>query len=79
MENKRAVFLIDQSDLSEKDKEFLKKHLEAYEFFLKTVSDESVYFQSEYKRFKELSESQGSIITMLEQEISDFKKEKHIE
>ena len=30
MENKRALFLVEKSDLSEKDKEFLKTHLTLY-------------------------------------------------
>lgn len=40
MENTRALFLIEKGDLSEKDKEFLKKHLEAYEDLVHSLEGE---------------------------------------
>lgn len=37
MENKRALYLIERSNMSDKDKEFLKTHIENYEVLLNSI------------------------------------------
>lgn len=43
MENKRALFLIENSNLSDHDKEFLLTHLNVYEDMLGTVTTELTF------------------------------------
>lgn len=42
MENTRALFLIDKSDLSDKNKEFLKTHIGIYDDKLKSLMIETM-------------------------------------